>query len=293
MTPASAIPHPTNEPAVAATANAGTPIFVVSLARVVERRRAICDHLDQIGACYRLVDAVDGAALTAQEWRNVVDGDIPFHPGTVGCYLTHIRIYEAMVTEKIPVALVLEDDARLSKSFVPVLVAGLHSLDFDYCFLDSDDENETIPVYFDRKDHIQIAPGIQAHRLSAGPQTTHAYMITLEGARKRLGAAFPIRKAIDLYDHLPYPITFRAVVSPKLAWLSEHSLVSFTSPKAASTAVLRFSWLRRHPFFYRLRNWIKLKTLRRSLQIRALVRDGQLAPGKRWTPLPSGRDVVL
>ena len=40
-------------------------------------------------------------------------------------------------------------------------------------------------------------------------------MITLAGAEKRLSAAFPIQKSIDLYDHLPYPIEFRAIVTPR------------------------------------------------------------------------------
>ena len=277
----------------APAADPAVPLFVVSLARAAERRRAICEHLQHMGARFRLIDAVDGAALGKDEWRSVVDGNIPLHPGTVGCYLSHVRIYETMAAENIQVALVLEDDARLNPDVVHLLSIGLQSDEFDYCFLDGDDENEFDPIYFDPADRIQLAPGIAAHRLSAGPQTTHAYLITLPAAKRRLQAAFPIQKAIDLYDHLPYPIRFRAVVSPKLAWLSEHSLASFTSSKARGIASLKFQGLRRRPWFYRLRNWLKLKPIRRSLQIKKLVREGRLPAGRHWVPLPWGRDVLL
>ena len=83
------------------------------------------------------------------------------------------------------------------------------------------------------------------------------------------------------------------MVSPKLAWLSEHSLASFTSSKARGIASLKFQGLRRHPWFYRLRNWLKLKPLRRSLQVKVLVREGRLPAGRHWVPLPWGRDVLL
>jgi GR25 family glycosyltransferase involved in LPS biosynthesis len=32
-------------------------------------------------------------------------------PGVLGCYLSHVHVYENIVLNRIPVALVLEDDA--------------------------------------------------------------------------------------------------------------------------------------------------------------------------------------
>lgn len=269
------------------------PTFVVSLARATERRAQICQHLENIGVRYRLIDAVDGRSLSETERAELVEPGLVIHPGAIGCYLSHLEIYRAMDAENIPAALVLEDDARLNPRFRSILDAGCQSMDFDYCFLDSDDHNDRGPIYYDRSDGIAVAPGVPAFRLSAGPQTTHAYMITLGAARRRLAHAFPIQKAIDLYDHLPYPITFRAIVAPKMAWVSEHSLTSFTSAKADGADSLRFAWLRRHPAFYRVRDLLKLKGVRRGLKVRSLVNAGALRRGGQWAPLPSGREVIV
>ena len=268
------------------------PTFVVSLARAPDRRRQITEHLSAMGMAYRLIDAVDGKTLPADQVARIVAPGIDIHPGAIGCYLSHLVIYEQMIAEDIPLALVLEDDARLSPQ-CPAFLKAINRVEgFDYCFLDSDDHNDRGPIYYDRRDTVPLAPGVQAHRLSAGPQTTHAYMITLAGAKKRLSHAYPIQKSIDLYDHLPYPIVFRAVVSPKMAWVSEQSLVSFTSSKSVAPESLRFSALRRFPLFYTLRDMLKLKGLRRSMAIRQLVADGALAADRQWVPLPSGREVL-
>ncbi|URI10256.1 glycosyltransferase family 25 protein [Aquincola tertiaricarbonis] len=269
------------------------PVFVVSLARAAERRRLICEHLAALGISYRLVDAVDGAKLSPSERDRYLPADSSMHAGAIGCYLSHIHIYEVMRDEQIPVALVLEDDARLSPRAVDLVQAEAAAFHFDYCFLDSDDHNDQGPIYYDKANAVAAPGGFRAHALSAGPQTTHAYLITLPAAQRRLSAAFPILRAIDLYDHLPYRIDFRAIVSPKLAWVSEHSLISFTSERNDDAQALSFAALRRSPAFYRLRDWLKLKNWRRSRAIRSLVRAGRLSAGGRWAPLPSGREVIF
>ncbi len=269
------------------------PVFVVTLKRAVERRQRMLSHIDSLGINPRVIDAVDGRLLSAEECTKLVAPGVQIHAGAIGCYLSHLQIYEQMVAERIPLALVLEDDARLNPEFVKILASGSKSLGFDYCFLDSDDHNDKVDIYYDPDDAVEISGAVRANRLSAGPQTTHAYMITLAGAEKRLSAAFPIQKSIDLYDHLPYPIEFRAIVTPKMAWVSEDSLESFTSDRSVAADSLSLSWLRKSFLFYRLRDALKLKGIKRRLKVQAMVKAGLLKAGIRWKPLPSGREVVL
>lgn len=269
------------------------PVFVVSLARAADRRRAICAHLDSLGIQYELIDAVDGAALDPGYVAKVVADPSTIHLGAVGCYLSHLSIYERVIRRAIDVALVLEDDARLDPRARRLLAAERIAPTFDYCFLDSDDHNDRGPIFYDASSCSEIAPGFRAYELSAGPQTTHAYLITNQAARKRLDWAFPITRPIDLYDHLPYSITFSAIVRPKLAWVSEHSMVSFTSSKTGSQTALRFAALRRFAGFYRLRDLVRLRGLRRNREATELVAQGRLAPGRKWRALPSGREILL
>lgn len=269
------------------------PVFVVSLARALERRAAICRHLEQLGVEYRLVDAVDGRALAPEYVASIVKPGITMHPGAVGCYLSHLHIYEAMRDGAIELACVLEDDAHLDPRIVRLLREGCDAGSFDYCFLDSDDHNELGPVYYDAGAGVRLNGDFTAHALSAGPQTTHAYLITRAAALKRLEHAYPLTHAIDRYTHLPYPIRFSSLVNPKGAWVSAHSLASFTSAKNESAEKLSLRFLRRWPWFYRLRDLVRMKDLRRNLHAKSLVRQGLLPKGPKWRALPSGREILL
>ena len=269
------------------------PVFLITLARAKERRQRMLAHLQAVDVKVRVIDAVDGRTLTDQEKKPLLAAGISMHDGAIGCYLSHLKVYQHMVDEQIPVALVLEDDARISPKLRSILGRPIDGESFDYCFLDSDDHNDRGSVFFDKDDSVGIASGVLAYRLSAGPQTTHAYLISLSGASKRLSAAFPIQKAIDLYDHLPYPIKFRAVVKPKLAWVGQDSLESFTSERKVDVNAMRFAWARRSPLFYRLRDFLKLQPIKRALEVRRQTRAGALAADRRWAPLPAGREVIL
>lgn len=269
------------------------PVFVISLRRAAERRERMVAHLSQIGITPRIVDGVDGKTLPDDTKKCLLGPGITMHDGTLGCYLSHIAVYETILAEQIPVALVLEDDARLSPLVTRLLEGTLESLDFDYCFLDSDDHNNMGPVFFDPDRSVPLKGPWRAHLLSAGPQTLHAYLITLAGASKRVAHAHPLTRAIDLYDHLPYPITFRALVEPKLAWVSEDSLQSFTSARSQDKSSLNLRWLRRSIWFYRLRDALTLKPLKRWIERQRLQKAGKLEQGPRWRALPAGREIVL
>ncbi|OAI20511.1 hypothetical protein A1359_03365 [Methylomonas lenta] len=269
------------------------PVFVISLARALDRRTAICQHLSALNIEYRLTDAVDGIAMSETDINAIVDKDRNMHPGTVGCYLSHLSIYETMKLENIPMALVLEDDARLNPDVTKMLNEGISFTNWDYCFLDCDDHNDEGPVFYDADSGQKFGGNFTGFSLSSGPQTLHAYLITLNAALNRLEHAYPLVKAIDLYAHLPYSIRFYAIVTPKAAWVSEHSLESFTSTKVGNIKDLSFTWLRRWPIFYQIRDILKLKKFKRNLMIKKLQKNGKLCVNKRWKSLPSGREILM
>lgn len=273
--------------------NQTIPVFVISLARAAERRATICNHLKRLGIEYRLIEAVDGAALPKAQVSRIIAPGITMHPGTVGCYLSHLLCYETIRDENIPLACVLEDDAHLDPRMVRLLHDGCDSTSFDYCFLDSDDHNELGPVYYDADSGVSLSRDFTAYSLSAGPQTLHAYMMTREAALQRLEHAYPLIYPIDLYRHLPYAIRFSALVSPKGAWVSAHSMASFTSAKQDSVEQLSLKLLRRWPWFYQVRDAVRLKNLKRNLRVRKLVKQGLLPAGRKWKALPSGREILL
>ncbi len=270
------------------------PVYVISLGRVVERRNAIKRHLDELGIHYEIIEAIDGATLSEQKVSSITcEASKNLHRGTIGCYMSHINVYEKIASRRQQLALILEDDARLSRKAVRLLKQGIEHPNFDYCFFDCDSHNDRGPVYYDTGSGKQVGCDFSCYQLSEGPQTLHAYLITESAASKRLQYAYPILKPIDLYDHLPYSIRFAAIINPKIAWVSEQSLVSFTSTKQGDVADLSFALFRRWPFFYTIRDLLRLRFWHSRREIKAKIYSGILPAGKQWKPLPSGREIIL
>lgn len=89
-------------------------IFVINLARSTERRKCIEQQLSLLNLEYEIVEAVDGSQLS---YTDIMKETRPLNYalscGEVGCALSHINIYKKIVSEGIPMALVLEDDALI------------------------------------------------------------------------------------------------------------------------------------------------------------------------------------
>src|SRR4051794_473458 len=95
------------------------PIFVISLPHARERRIHVSAHLSRLGLSYTLVDGIDGTDLSAEERRTLVADGHDYHPGVIGCYLSHMSVYDRIVAQNIDLCLILEDDAVLNPSFAP------------------------------------------------------------------------------------------------------------------------------------------------------------------------------
>lgn len=100
-------------------------IFVISLKRALNRRKAISDSLSKLNLDFELIDAVDGRALSEDELQivskqtsfdlNLALGrklhiDFEITKSEIGCALSHLKIYKKIVDDNIDYALILEDD---------------------------------------------------------------------------------------------------------------------------------------------------------------------------------------
>lgn len=272
--------------------NQAIPIFVISLARAPDRREAISNHLRKLDLKFEIIEAVDGSQLSESECISLLADGVTYIRGVIGCYLSHIRLYERIIQDNIDVALILEDDARLNPNIVNAIRSGIDYSAFDYCLLDCDDVSETTPVFYDIDTQQTLTPGFPVYETNVGPALLHAYLMTKEGARKRVAHAWPIYKPVDIYSHLPYQPKILVCVSPKGAWVSEHSRQSFTSPRN-EMELPRLKFLRRFPIFFTIRDWIKLQPIKGWLKARELIRSGHLPQNRRWRPMPTGRNILI
>ncbi len=180
------------------------PTFVINLPSRPDRRRAAEAQLARAGLEATFVDAVDGRSLTPDEIRSVYDSfgrlrraGKPLTAGELGCYLSHWTIYCRMLAERIPMALVLEDDFIATSRMRSVLDALADQGDlpgFDIVKLGIAEASR-------RRKHIRLSrltPEACLVRHYNVCNSTVAYVITLEGAHRFVRHGLPIRYPIDV-----------------------------------------------------------------------------------------------
>lgn len=97
-------------------------IFVVNLARSIERRSRLEKRLAELNITAEFINAVDGATLTVEELKEHVRSlNYAFLCGEIGCAMSHQSIYRKMIQENIESALVLEDDVHLPDDLIDIL----------------------------------------------------------------------------------------------------------------------------------------------------------------------------
>jgi glycosyl transferase, family 25 len=106
---------------------AALPVFIINLERDVPRREHMQTQLAQIGLPAEFVAAVDGRTLSATDRSAYdLDGSMRIYGGEmrdpeIACYLSHYRLYERIVRENIPVALIMEDDLDINPALPRIL----------------------------------------------------------------------------------------------------------------------------------------------------------------------------
>lgn len=172
------------------------PVWLINLPRSTDRRARMEQRLAALGLSYTLFPGIDGRA---EEARLLANTDIPAFErnmgrkiliGEIGCYHSHLAVWETFLASGKPVALVLEDDVIFHDDFLSAVGLGLQTLPH-WDFLKLNCIRAKLPI-----SQGKIGP----YRLNAylGPATgTGAYLITRETAAKLLPAMRRVTRAID------------------------------------------------------------------------------------------------
>ena len=259
------------------------PVFIVSLKEATERRVILREHLQGLEIDFEFIEATRGSALD-HAYRKVINPAANMSPQALGCYLSHINIYERILRENIPVALILEDDTVLHYSVKTLLDWGCQTLNFDYCFLLTEDHGDEGYVFYNTENSVDLTSEHKGYQLSTGPYCLNAYLITLQGAKNRMSCAFPARAPIDHYHYLPFRPRFFAIF-PTLAYMNEQSAVdSMTSMNWSGLQKIA----RKYWWYYPLRDVVKFRALKKLLAMWQV----KLPNHGRWRSFESGVKVV-
>lgn len=99
--------------------------FVINLPKDTDRRIFMETQLQKVGISYDIMEAVLGTSdKVSYEYDDVIakkENGKSLSLGERGCAISHKMIYEKIVSDHIPYALILEDDAVLPENFKSVV----------------------------------------------------------------------------------------------------------------------------------------------------------------------------
>ena len=172
------------------------PVYLINLPRAVTRRQQMEARLAATGLQYTLFPGVDGQA---EADRLLANTDVAAFEknmgrriliGGLGCYHSHLAVWEDFLATGKAIALILEDDTVLHDDFLTAVRLALGAADH-WDFLKLNRIRAKLPI---RQGRI----GQYCLNAYVGPATgTAAYMINRETAAKMLPAMRRVTRATD------------------------------------------------------------------------------------------------
>ncbi len=109
-------------------------VLVINLKRSTDRRKHMEAAMQQAGIqAYRFIEAVDGQTLPASTHIDACTKR-PLSKGELGCALSNLKCYEALVNSTASSALILEDDTLLHKD-LPTIMASIDRFPKDWTLI--------------------------------------------------------------------------------------------------------------------------------------------------------------
>jgi glycosyl transferase family 25 len=178
------------------------PIWVLSLKESVERRNYISQHLTGLNFDFKIVDAVNGNNLSAEERQFFYCPEAAFKllgrqlsPGEIGCSLSHLKLYEKMIEEQIEEVIILEDDAEIIIDFIEIMNSKTcFPSDWELILFQHSNNDSTYISHWNKK---RIYNKYNFVKFVAVPWGTVAYMIKKSAAKKLIPHGYPIRMPAD------------------------------------------------------------------------------------------------
>ena len=223
--------------------------FVINLERTKNRLDTFYPNMKKKGFdSIERIQAIDGLKLdlktTPISVRTMYDLKKPRYDcrlintkGAVGCYLSHVKIWQHIVDNNIESAIVLEDDMKPLKSreFLENEILANMPLDADYLVL----RYQSYTPGGDKVSPFWIP--IKSNFFS-----TEAYYVTLQGAKTLLKYAFPLEMNVDNYVGVlagVHPDEFKVYLYEKNDLFNDVGLYGSTTGVSLTTKM--------HKVFYR------------------------------------------
>lgn len=178
------------------------PVYVINMAGNTARMARAASELDRLGIAFTRFEAVDGRALSPDELAQVYDpvaskrrARRPLIGPEIGCYLSHIAIWDRIAAGDAPGGIILEDDFAAADDLAEVLAAVARDRgDWEIAKLFSARVGQKL------LDPRPLVPGRRIAVPYKVPNTTLGYAIRRDAAARLSARALPVSRPID-EDH--------------------------------------------------------------------------------------------
>ncbi len=199
------------------------PFWVINLDAATARREFVTAAFAEIGVRFEFIDAVDGAHLSDDERARYSRRRALFHVGRgltvgeVGVALSHLHAYQRMVDERVPEAVIFEDDARVSSDFLALVDSAPYPSDWEVVnFMPLFGRGRATPVGPQLLDRYHLCT------YDANPFGAGCYLLRLDAAERLLRVGYPVGMPADDLIFRPRPAGLRTYgVEPRVVTLGE------------------------------------------------------------------------
>jgi len=195
------------------------PVFVINLEKNTVRRNNIENQFARTGLSFEIFPATDGSSLSKRDLASYDENHVLHNisrvlsPSEIGCYLSHQKLWQRIVDDNLPWAVVLEDDVLIQANLEEILskIDGI-PFKWDLIRLAGLLPTSNFPLYGLTGDYKLTVP-------LQGASGTQANCISRTGAQKLLAYSTMIRGTVDddvidktwetglkLFAVQPYPI---------------------------------------------------------------------------------------
>lgn len=178
------------------------PVFVINMSANTTRMAHVTDELARLGVDFTRFEAVDGRALSAEEMARVYDpvanlrrARHPMIGPEIGCYLSHVALWEKIAASGAEGGIIFEDDFTAASDLAAVLAA-----------VSKDDGEWDIAKLFSARvgqkvmDRRPLVAGREIAVPYKVPNTMLGYAVRRDAAATLAARALPMSRPID-EDH--------------------------------------------------------------------------------------------
>lgn len=152
---------------------------------------------------FTFFDAVNGAALSAEDRRGHYDETAnierfkrPLSASEIGCYLSHLKLWDQIAQAQTGAAVILEDDAQIDAG-LKTFLEQIKNYDLDDVYLKLDGVSETLDLEDISTTKMTLGLRKVIHAPQIAPRTT-GYIIGARAAEKMIACRRTFFRPVDI-----------------------------------------------------------------------------------------------